>query len=96
MIIPNVKVYNMNSPRSGSPVANQFEIETADGTYFQSYKTMIAFRSNDRKITLDRDSWAYSVTTGRYRNQFLNEGIAETRKKIRSGKYALADLNLNN
>jgi len=86
----------MNSPQSKKPVTNQFEIETADGTYFQSYKTLIAFRSNDGKITLDIDSWAYSVTTGRYRNQFLNEGIAETQQKLRSGEYTLANLNLNN
>ena len=51
----------------------------------------IVFESN--KIYLDRTTWDYSTTTGKYRNQFLNEGIAETRKKIKLGEYALANLN---
>lgn len=86
----------MNSPRSNCPVANQYEIETNEGTYFQSYRTIIAFRANDQKITLDRDSWNYSRTTGKYRNIFLGENTAETRKKIKSGVYELAELNTNN
>ena len=41
-----------------------------------------------------RDSyWDYSRTTGVYRNQFLGEGIVNTRAKIESGEYKLADLN---
>jgi len=35
------------------------------------------------------------VRHGKYRNEFLREGIADTRKKIKSGEYALADLNSN-
>jgi len=61
-------------------IANQFIITTNDGEY---------------KVTLDRDNWDYSRTTGKYRNEFLREGIADTRKKIKSGEYALADLNSN-
>jgi hypothetical protein len=37
--------------------------------------------------------WDSSVTTGRYRNQFLGEKLAETRKKIKTGEYTLIDLN---
>lgn len=91
MNIPTV--VNMASPRSMRPVANQYQIYTDDGTYFQSYRTIIAFRANDQTITLDEDSWDYSRTTGKYRNIFLNENTAETRKKIKSGEYKLADLN---
>ena len=76
-------------------IANQFIITTNDGEYFQSYQTLIAFRDNTGKVTLDRDNWDYSRTTGKYRNVFLREGIADTRKKIKSGEYALADLNSN-
>jgi hypothetical protein len=47
----------------------------------------------DGSIVLDNYYWDYSVTTGRYRNEFLNEGIAETRKKIASGEYQLTNLN---
>lgn len=76
-------------------VANQFIITTSDGEYFQSYQTVIAFRDNTGKVTLDKNNWDYSRTTGKYRNAFLREGIADTRKKIKSGEYALADLNHN-
>ncbi len=73
---------------------------------FQSYQSVIAERIYWRKediqgipdakeieITLDKDFWDYSTTTGKYRNQFLGEGIEETRKKIASGEYKLANLN---
>lgn len=93
MNIPSLKVSNMDSPRSGHPVANQYEIQTAEGTYFQSYRTIIAFRANDGRITLDADAWNYSVTTAKYRRVFLGENTEETRKKIKSGEYTLADLN---
>lgn len=93
MNMQTVKVKNMQSDRSGRSVANQFIVETANGDYFQSYDSMIAFRSNTGKVTLDEHYWNYSVTTEKYRNQFLGEDIAETRKKIASGDYDLADLN---
>ena len=87
------KVRQMTSSRSGNPVANQFIIYTDEGTYFQSYDSVIAFRDNNRKITLDDYYWDYSRTTGKYRNEFLGEGIADTRAKIELGVYKLADLN---
>lgn len=84
----------MNSTNSGAPVANQFIIDTPEGQYFQSYRTIIAFYENKTGIFyLDENAWDYSVTTGKYRNQFLNEGIADTRKKIKSGTYKLINLN---
>lgn len=83
----------MNSPKSGHPVANQFTISTEEGEYFQSYSTIIAFRANDGTITLDNDAWNYSRTTAKYRREFLGEYTNETRKKIESGEYKLADLN---
>ena len=86
------KVKNMYSG-SGNPVANQFIIYTDEGTYFQSYDSVIAFRDNNSKITLDDYYWDYSRTTGKYRNEFLGEGIVDTRSKIESGEYKLADLN---
>ena len=64
-------VTNMNSPRTGKPVANQFIITDGDTTVFQSYNSTIA--TIDRKhgtITLGED-WDYSVTTGKYRNLFF-------------------------
>ena len=87
-----IKVKQMTSPRSGGPVANQFIIYTIEGEYFQSYDSIIAFNNNG-KITLDDYYWDYSRTTSKYRNEFLNERIAETRAKIESGEYELEDLN---
>ena len=73
---------------------NQFEIITPKGTYFQSYDSIIAFKPNDkRRIQLDAYYWDFSRTTGKYRNQFLNEGIAETRAKIERKEYMLTNLN---
>jgi|TARA_R100000479_G_scaffold54981_1_gene26072 hypothetical protein len=54
---------------------------------------MIAKISNVGKVFLDKNYWDYSTTTGKYRNAFLGENIAETRKKIKSGEYILVDLN---
>ena len=87
-----IKVKQMTSSRSGNPVANQFIIYTAEGSYFQSYDSVIV-ANNSGKITLDNNTWDYSLTTGKYRNEFLGEGIAETRAKIESGEYTLANLN---
>lgn len=88
-----VKVENMTSPRGGREVANQFIIRTLRGTYFQSYNSIIAFVDVKGRVTLDKKYWDYSRTTGKYRNQFLNEGIAETREKINNGTYKLSNLN---
>ena len=87
-----LKVYNMTSP-NGNKVANQFEIYTDKGKYFQSYRSIIAFVNNKGQVFLDDYYWDYSKTTGKYRNMFLGEGIVETRKKIKSGEYKLKELN---
>ena len=99
----------MKSPKSGCPVANQYLItidepiksindliksKTATKIYFQSYRTLIAVKDIiTGEILLDQDAWNYSRTTGKYRNIFLNENTAETRKKIKSGEYKLVNLN---
>lgn len=97
MNINNIKVSNINSPRSGSPVANQYEIRTNEGQYFQSYDSVIAFRSNDSipTITLDGNYWDYSVTTLKYLKEFLRTGQSkkEIEKDIEAGVYKLANLN---
>ena len=87
-----VKVRNMYG-KSGREVPNQFIINTDQGTYLQSYKSIIAFRNNDNKVTLDEYYWNYSRNTGKYRNEFLGEYIELTKDKIASGEYELADLN---
>ena len=97
-VIQNVHVKNMESYKgTGDEVANQFviTIDTDKGRVrvFQSYNSVIAMRDENGKITLDENKWDYSQTTSRYRNQFLRENTAETRRKIQQGIYTLADLN---
>ena len=72
-----IKVSNMTS-NAGNDIANQFIIRTNKGRYFQSYNEYY---------------WDYSRTTGKYRNNFLNEYTDETRSKIKSGEYKLKNLN---
>ena len=88
----NAKVKNIIG-NAGEPVKNQFIIYTSEGVYFQSYDSVIAFRDRAGNVTLDRNAWDYSTTTGKYRNIFLNEDKKTTEKKIKDGVYKLADLN---
>lgn len=100
-----MKVKNMTSSK-GNKIANQFIITdemtgaTDDRVYrtevFQSYESSIVrkeFYPSGSHVVLDRDKWDYSVTTGKYRNQFLGETKKETQAKIDSGEYKLVDLN---
>ncbi len=83
-----IEVSNMKNSR-GSSIPNQFEIHTTEGRYFQSYRSVIAFIPSDgSKIQLGAD-WEYSVTTGKYRNMFLNESKKDTVRKIKEGVYTL-------
>jgi hypothetical protein len=85
--IEHIRVENFVND-NGNKVPNQFKVTTPNGTYFQSYDSIIIFEDKNGKITLGRD-WDYSQTTGKYRNQYLGEGIAETRKKIEDGTYTV-------
>ena len=87
-----IKVENVISSR-GNAIANQFIIEVDGDTYFQSYRSIIAKIDCCGNVTLDKNRWDYSVTTGKYRNSFLGETKKETEAKIASGEYKLADLN---
>lgn len=61
-------------------------ISTNEGNFLYSYGTLIAGKVNGQ-VYLNEKYWDYSNTTGKHRNEFLGEGIAETRKKIKSGEY---------
>ena len=86
-----MKVQNMTSAR-GNTIANQFIINDKGDEYFQSYRSIIAKKSQG-KIYLDEYFWDYSVTTGKYRNDFLGEKKIDTQRKIDSGEYIITDLN---
>lgn len=89
-----MKIRNMTSS-NGNEVPNQFLITDDKGNeFFQSYHSIIAKRDKKGKITLDKNKWDYSVTTGKYRNQFLNEKKKDTERKIAEKVYKLAELNL--
>ena len=98
-----MRVKNMTSAKTGRSVPNQFVIEHDDGKtrtrYFQSYQTIIVkdvleyAEGQMWKTYLDKYKWNCSRTTSKYRNQFLDETTKETKKKIKSGEYILADLN---
>ena len=87
-----MKVQNMKSSK-GNTIANQFEIYTETGVYFQSYNSVIAFKPFNGPVQLDHGTWDYSRTTGKYRNLFLGETKKETQAKIGNGTYILTDLN---
>jgi len=89
--VHGISVRNMTN-YSGNPIPNQFEITTTNGYIFQSYRTVIAAKVAG-EVFLDKNNWAYSNTTGKYRNQFLGEDRKETERKIKSGEYQLVDLN---
>jgi hypothetical protein len=91
-----MRVQNMRSPKSGNTVANQFKIIDHENKvkYFQSYNSIIVKKClKENKTFLDEYYWNYSVTTTKYRNEYLGEYTAETRKKIESGEYILTNLN---
>ena len=91
-----MKVKNMKS-NYGNNIPNQFIITDGVYTYFQSYDKIIVKKTYNGTspyyIEMDINYWDYSKTTGKYRNIFLGEEIAETRRKIKKGIYILTDLN---
>lgn len=88
-----MKVVNLESNK-GNAIANQFEVTTDKGRYFQSYDSVIVFiPNNGDKIQIDERYWDYSKTTGKYRNIFLGEDKKATQTKINNGTYILTDLN---
>ena len=72
---------------------NQYIFKLKDCEMFYSYQSVIAIKFYDGQTVLDRHYWDYSRTTGKYRNQFLNETKRETEKKINNGTYQLKELN---
>lgn len=71
---------------------NQYIIKGTKFESLQSYNSIIIFKYKGR-VYLDEYYWNYSKTTGKHRNDFLNENIKTTRLKIISGIYKLKNLN---
>ena len=85
-----MRVTNMQSPRSGSPVANQYIIEDGGTETFQSYQTLIAKKSG-ATITIS-ENWNYSRTTSKYfyewlRGFGLGYDLVEIKKWLTKASY---------
>ena len=66
-----MRVYNMESPRSGRPVANQFIIVDDNKLVFQSYDSMIVtWDKATSTLTFGKD-WDYSTKPLNYTYTFL-------------------------
>jgi len=92
-----IRVSNLESPRSGNPVANQYEIETDKYYIFQSYGSIIAKKERGflGKVILDPYYWNYSRTTLKYLKQFLGVSLSskEIEERIKNGTYKTRNLN---
>ena len=62
---------NLESPRTGRKVPNQFVTEIDNKVYFQSYQSLIAVIDNKEKTVTLTPDWNYSNTTAKYRNEFF-------------------------
>lgn len=91
--IKKIKTYSMTSPRTGNPVANQFEIYTPEGKYFQSYRSIIAFVDKFGQIMIDEYYHNYSRTTSKYLTQFLDMNTKERTNAIKNKDIILTNLN---
>lgn len=91
--IKKIKTYSMTSPRTGNAVANQFEIYTPEGKYFQSYRSIIAFVNKFGAIYLDEYYHNYSRTTSKYLTQFLHMNTQERKTAIKDKQIILTNLN---
>ena len=83
-ILNSIRVENFEG------VVNQFLIIGDDFTLFQSYRSPIAMITADGQVYLF-ENWAYSKTTGKYRNLFLNETKKDTQAKLDKGEYVLIE-----
>lgn len=93
-----VKVYNMESPRTNRPVANQYIIIIDGEIYFQSYETIVAKLDKAGKVWVTAGAWEYSRTTSKYLGEwFYNytcyNGMTKKmgEKLIRDGVFGILD-----
>ena len=63
----------------------QIELDTPEYSAFYSYGNLVAVKTKDK--TYIGRSYDYSITTGKYRSEFLSEGLADTRRKLRDMEY---------
>lgn len=75
------------------PLAPQHNvIHTSYGKYLTSYDSVIVFLPNDESTIYLGEDWNYSVTTLKYRNQFLNTTTKELEAKLASGSAKIVSM----
>lgn len=82
-----MQIFNLNSPKTGHPVANQFLILAEDGTkIFRSYSTDIVkvLPNGDTYIS---DKWDCSRTTKKYTCQFLGLTGKQIEQKLTNEEF---------
>ena len=96
------KVCQLESPRSGNAVPNQYEIRTrtnkGTSVMFQSYNTIICEVNEGGNIYLDCEYWNYSRTTVKYLKIFLSDFVGslsmdDIKNGLTLGKFKLKNLN---
>lgn len=78
--------------KGGNPAPAWVVTDTAEGELLTGWGNPVALRRHGGAVVLDSRFWDYSVSTHRFRGQFLGENTAATRKRLASGEYALATL----
>jgi hypothetical protein len=81
-------------PKANILGTNVIELDTDEGVYLQSYRTIVAFRPRGGGVVLDGRHWDYSVTTAKHVSQWLQTTSKDIRKRIADGTYQTADLNV--
>lgn len=66
-------VTNLENPRTGRKVPNQFIVRIGAKVYFQSYDSLIAVIDTKEKTVTITPDWNYSNTTAKYRNEFFKQ-----------------------
>ncbi len=77
---------------NGNVVKNQYTYHEDDCFIFQSYDSVIA-KIDQNQIYMDINKHDASVTTMKYRNQFVNMTDYEVLEAIDNGDILLVDLN---
>ena len=79
------KTQNLQSPRSGRDVPNQFDLVCENGIAFQSYGSLIAVRMNGYLYLTDYHD--YSKTTSKYATSWTGYSTKERRAGLESGRF---------
>lgn len=84
-----VRVSNLESPRSGRDVPNQYDLIHENGRAFQSYDSLIAVRVGGTLYLTDRHD--FSNTTSKYATEWTGLTTKERREGLKSGEFVLIE-----